>query len=388
MNNTYCIPIECKEILEKKIASLQKKAEKCGKAFNVEFGDSYAKERAIISVDEFGVWHKEGTSLVEVFDLTIKNDEIIKNNGYQVVAKIEHLEGGNIVRRVTEDDNPEWYHVGGYCEHCGTKHSRKFTFVVKHENGTFKQVGLSCLKMYTGIDPQIIGICNELKDLIIDMDFDGWDFEKRPVETVYDFKKALAMAVKIIKSQGYVKTSMLGSNKEILSEMMLGHMSVNKEDEKKAEEIIEMLESISEEDTGKYGLYNIKAIAHSGYCKASHFGFIAYAPILIEDTIKAIEEKKKREQEKNAEKAMSNYVGEVGEKIKVNISDAKLVTKWENQFGYTYLYKFVDNDGNVFVWFASKCADIENAETVTGTVKDHSEREGIKQTVITRCKIA
>ena len=75
----------------------------------------------------------------------------------------------------------------------------------------------------------------------------------------------------------------------------------------------------------------------------------------------------------------------------------KLLTSWETQYGMTYLYKMVDENGNVFIWYASKrfgkfdpdgaWEDFSQAK-IKATIKDHTERDGVKQTVVTRCKVA
>ena len=45
--------------------------------------------------------------------------------------------------------------------------------------------------------------------------------------------------------------------------------------------------------------------------------------------------------------------------------------------------------GNVFTWAASSHQDLEigHVYTVLGTIKDHSEYKGTKQTVLSRCAI-
>lgn len=76
---------------------------------------------------------------------------------------------------------------------------------------------------------------------------------------------------------------------------------------------------------------------------------------------------------------------------------------WETSFGYhesiQYLHKFKDEAGNIYIWKTgnSMCkvtSDgyefIKEGEKVTlkATVKEHGDYNGIKQTVLTRCKIA
>lgn len=63
---------------------------------------------------------------------------------------------------------------------------------------------------------------------------------------------------------------------------------------------------------------------------------------------------------------------------------------FDGYYGLTYLHTFV-KDGYTFTWFTSK--DLEELEkgdivTLKGTIKEHKEYKGYKQTVVTRCKIA
>jgi hypothetical protein len=57
-------------------------------------------------------------------------------------------------------------------------------------------------------------------------------------------------------------------------------------------------------------------------------------------------------------------------------------------WGTTWLYKFTDEAGNVFTWFASSPVnDEDKVLTIKDTVKKHEEYKGIKQTVMTRCRV-
>ena len=58
-----------------------------------------------------------------------------------------------------------------------------------------------------------------------------------------------------------------------------------------------------------------------------------------------------------------------------------------NDFGTTYLYKFADEAGNVFIWYASRPIELQERMTLKATIKAHNERNGVKQTVLTRCKV-
>lgn len=58
-----------------------------------------------------------------------------------------------------------------------------------------------------------------------------------------------------------------------------------------------------------------------------------------------------------------------------------------DDFGTTYLYKFADEAGNVFIWYASRPIELQERMTLKATIKAHNEWNGVKQTVLTRCKV-
>jgi len=103
--------------------------------------------------------------------------------------------------------------------------------------------------------------------------------------------------------------------------------------------------------------------------------------------------KKEEQDRKNAEAAkeaqVSKHVGELGERLEFIIGSVTCVTGWETQWGYTYLYRIKDVDGNVFIWKTSKFidSDEELGNILRGTVKEHSEYNGVHQTVLTNCTI-
>ena len=111
--------------------------------------------------------------------------------------------------------------------------------------------------------------------------------------------------------------------------------------------------------------------------------------------------------------ARSNFVGEVGDKLEIKATLTNCITyEKSNYYGYgtvtAHIYKFIDSDGNILVWFTESGIDAKEGDRVTlkATVKKHSyytEREdkkydeisgeeikqdgGTKQTILTRCKV-
>lgn len=105
-------------------------------------------------------------------------------------------------------------------------------------------------------------------------------------------------------------------------------------------------------------------------------------------------EREAREAEIKAQKAISQHVGQIGDKIKIKGTYVRSGSWEQNSFrGWgtdtMYIHIFKDADGNVFTWKTQKglSADYGNAVDIIGTVKNHSEYKDEKQTELTRCKV-
>lgn len=102
-----------------------------------------------------------------------------------------------------------------------------------------------------------------------------------------------------------------------------------------------------------------------------------------------IEAIKKAEYKKQNNIKASEYVGEIKDKIDIEAT-LKFWVNWDSEYGTQTLYSFLDDNNNIFVWKTSNWLDLEKETKVNlkGTIKDHKEYRGDKQTVLTRCKIA
>ena len=91
--------------------------------------------------------------------------------------------------------------------------------------------------------------------------------------------------------------------------------------------------------------------------------------------------------ERMAADAASDHVGTIRTRIEF---EAHVIGVYgsEGFYGHTDIVKFRDADGNLFVWFASGYTGLEreNRISIKGTIKEHDEFRGVKQTVLTRCK--
>ena len=91
----------------------------------------------------------------DVFDLTITFSDTFKFNGWKPVVYFNHKD--NVMLQLDLDANYA-YDIeqglkDGKCDHCNTNRYRGETWLLKHEDGAFKQVGTTCVKDFTGVDP-------------------------------------------------------------------------------------------------------------------------------------------------------------------------------------------------------------------------------------------
>ena len=382
MTSTYIIPSIAKEELQKKLEKLSKKANAYGNHLTWSFGEEFVATRNVYTIDHVSN-KKVATGEQKVFavEVTIDSD-IIKKDGYTVVAQIEAVGYEQNLVKMFDESQPElaWYTMPLFCEHCGTRRVKRFSFIVRDESGHYKQVGKTCLKDYCGIDPKIIAMSQELTDEIIEeYGIDEYDFAGSG-EFCYDVLRTIAEAYEIVKKYGYVKSE---ENHSTKSRLMYdtGKIEPSAEAVAFAQKMQEELTKVENRDLSDF-LRNVKSLILAKYCRMNAFGYLAYAPVAFEKLMK----QREQEQNRNQTKGLGDYIGNVGEKITVDIKESKLITSWETLYGWTHLYKFVTTDDNVLVWYASKGFDGEPIK-ITGTVKDHKEYDGEKQTVLTRCKI-
>lgn len=104
-------------------------------------------------------------------------------------------------------------------------------------------------------------------------------------------------------------------------------------------------------------------------------------------------EKERQEAAERAEKAKSQYVGKVGDKLDVKAVykfsawyETKAFCGYGMQTNYIHTFKVGDN---TLVWKTTRGLGLEKETEVTlkGTIKEHNEYKGEKQTILTRCKV-
>ena len=385
------------ERLTKKMTRIQNKCKRYGCEFHFEeVGEEFRDIKTGEDIEGKPIYTTTRFVIVEAEGLAIVND-------WQFVASIDHTEEGNIINKAVDIEIPDRYYKNSpVCEHCGNRRVRH-TFIVQNTiTGEFKQVGRSCLKDFTqGMSAEgVAEYTSAFEELIVG----ETPYAGCRVDTYITTTEFLRYVAECVRHFGYTKNEpgvrstrdrafdywevdnnpRMGEKRRdaLRAEMReVGFNANSPEAEELTTNALAWLFTQSEDNNYMHNLITACKLTHSNY---KRLGIISSLfPTYNRDL--EVQAKKKAEAEV---KAVSDFVGGVGERIEVGVSEIRCVTGWETQWGYTYIYKIVSTDKNVFTWKTSVDVDMENVKTIKGTVKEHKEYCGEKQTELTRCKLA
>ena len=389
----YEIYVEYMNELRKKIKSIRNKCAKYGCDFHYEEIEEVI--RPVVS--------ESGERMSAVF-VVVDVDGIAKVNDWEFIARIEHTASGNIIYKALHDvEIPERYYTcSPYCEHCNSIRHRVDTYLVRNViTNEIKQVGKSCLQEFTsGMSASFAAYLASVRELFQTAQSRNIPLNAKRVYSI-DTSLALQCAVEVVRIFGYIPVteSQTTTTKERLihwfnvythrndDRQILSSMKRNQFNPESVE-IVDMAGKVKDcilscTDNSEY-MHNLKVILNMPYIGYQHFGLIASA---IPTYYRMIA---KMSDVNNS--SPSEYVGNIGDKISIQIDDISCITSWDTCYdGYhtvtTYLYKILDEDSNEFIWKTSKNLNLDTCAAIAGTVQKHAEYNGVKQTWLTRCKV-
>jgi hypothetical protein len=370
---TANILVAKKSDVESRLVQLVKKCAKKGfTAPTWTFGNTYKSE--------------EGMRIA----LTVENATPCYG-GWTFVAALTHIEDETVVRAAPGEQCPQNFRATGpVCEHCGHNRARKETYVVRHEDGSHKQVGSTCLADFTGCRDAVsvinqAGMWRELSDI---MD-DGSSCGHRVFDCLEDYLLWVAACIRLFGWMSKGKAEL----ENVQSTCNQAYMVYSAPDKSKFdvtviaedhETVAHTLEWVLSVDADNDYMMNLQAIARVGYFTPKTMGLAA-------SMIAACNAAEARVREDAARK-VSQYVG-TPKKRQNFVAKLSYVSGYSTQYGYTTVLGFTTQEGNVLVWKSTSDtglgkADVSKTYNITGTVKEHEEFRGVKQTVILRCKLA
>ena len=380
------------EDVRKRLERLEAKAKRYGVPFSYSVGVPHVISYREESLDNAAhcVRRSAEAHYAEVVDMTI-SEEAICSNGWEVVAKIDHNDNGeggynNCVFWLDGVDHGTTYaHAAPHCDHCNTDRRRSTTYLVKRGE-ELRQVGASCLHDYTGILPWLAVAFAEFSTLAVE-EGETYDPEIVAGSVVTATEEILACAVASVRKNGYANSESRRPTKwEMLEE------TPTDSDRKTAADIIDFFQNLDTE--GDNFASNTRAVICSTYCKPKVYGFIAYAPRFYEKEMAKRAREAARKAKHEAEAAASAYFGEVGQRVTIHAEKIEVVASWFTNYSYygesVYLYKIHATESGVFMWKTSTPIDEDERNkphAIKATIKAHNDYNGVRQTVLTRCKI-
>lgn len=404
------------DALKKKVQRIEKKCAKYGCDFHFEeVGEEYRE----VTLPKSMQTEKDETVTCRFVIVEVEGVAII--NDWELVAYTERTEKGNIYSKVnTEVEIPTRYRASDcFCEHCKTRRARKNTCIVRNiKTDEFKQVGNTCLKEFTqGLDASVVTMFASFKDAFEEA-------QEAPIggcgwrERYLDKETMLRYTAETIRHFGYAKSDSRRSTKERMLDYYnadhngwsgffptevamkikgeMAEVGFNAESEEAKQMTKDALAWIAEQEESNDYMHNLKVACSLEYVGYRNLGILVSLFPTYNRELEREAQRKLREEERARELEqgkLSQFDGEVGQRITRNVVSCKVVTSWTNCYdGYypttTYMYKFVTEDGNILIWKTSKDFDEKKVKTITGTVKEHNEFREVKQTVLTRCKVA
>lgn len=378
----YNIPVSHLDKLQKQVQRIKNK----GANITFEVGPEIYIEDPKIE----GVFHK--CREVEV-------EGSYKINGWEFIATIEHGEGRNIIRAISDElatQIPDRYWTcGKECEHCNKVRDRKDTYLVyNEEHQEWKQVGKTCLKDYTkGLDAEtcaqlaeVIDSCKYLADEADEEAFIGGGFRG----PTYDYIKAdkiKKIAYKYVQENGYKKD---GVTANALADIIYSAKSgeAPKASDEEMAEINQWVEELRE--TSPY-FWNAKTAWSKEYLESRDLALISsLISVFFKD--KAVKAQQAAEAERLAADTSNVTVGSIGDRITITVKNARVLYTKSNSHASYYaepsnVWEIIDEEGHTFIWSTSIGTEIKEGDKITATVKDFKEFRGRQQTVLTRGKI-
>jgi hypothetical protein len=319
-------------------------------------------------------------------------------NGWDVVARIEPVDGGNLVHCTPGVDSvdPKWRTWGNKCQHCDKKRKRNDLVILRDGDGHEMAVGRNCLADFLGCEGQQVNLSYWFDEVKLG----GDDYlSGGMMEVLLTPMQALVAASALIRKHGWVSRAMADQNEtESTSSLMWYWLRKSEKYIKESGQLVaddtdvEIASStiawcLEHIDSDKEYTRNLALLCQQQVVEDRQLGYIASA---IPAWQRATQERVERESKQHKPKEWVD-----GEKVKslpVKVLRTKVIPGYMG--GLTTIISMVaEDDDNQYplVWFATGLHEYQSGDEVlvSGTVKDRNEHEKYgKQTILTRCKIS
>ena len=388
MEKIYELPLEAFEALETRISKLNKK-------YRVSVSTKVLRHS--LAKGENGIEYP----IVE-FEVCGEKPHL----GTHEVLAVKKVEGNHVlIFGPSAEDVPKkyWSLEENQCDHCSTMRSRKTFLILRNfETGEILQVGKTCVKEYTNSLEEEIFRLYRVYALYREAGQFNWDgYIPSSGYIVYDVRKYLAIASKVIASEGYVSSDEAFQNGELSTKQnccslydKFASEGFPEEfgDVDKVNDIISWWLGKNHRDDDAFW-QNVAEILKDGYCREKFLGLVTFLPNSYENYLERIRNMTPKYD------FLNDYPTgmAVGDKVSIEVVLRKR-SYYETNFSYygqtVGVYLMSDREGHCFLWktgAATMLDDVDLASEqpllLSGKIKEFSEYKGVKQTVLLRCKV-
>jgi hypothetical protein len=401
-DGSYVIPASRLDVLRAGVAQLNKRAAKLGMA-PVTVTAGAPRSEFVTKSDAYLA--NELRKVRWVLDVRLTGTVPVIA-GFAFVAKLDHLDGGNLVLRAPgyDGDLDGYRVVGSRCQHCGLDRSRAATFLVRDESGNIIQVGRQCLRDYTRTDDvegavKLFRCWSEFLKGFSDTEEGGWGFGRwQPESTPLDY---LAAAVANIRLRGFHKSGSDERSTRSFCDFICAPCPVDKgfkgdrelikswkamqpTDAQREQAAVVLAWVLASKDSSDY-MHNSRLACAERTVRERTEGILASLPVSYDKAMG-------REQERRERPEAGPHVGTVGERITTKIT-VKLARGYESEFGTGVMLLMLDAQNSALKTFSSgslsNVEDFDGEWFLIGTVKKHEtdQKYGHPVTLLSRVEL-
>lgn len=336
---------------------------------------------------------------VRLFRLEIHYPEI-KLGNWQVVGKLQAMEGGNLQFHVTGAKS-DAQAISAFaakpitCEHCKTNRRRKDAYILRDlASRAYKQVGGSCLLDFTGIDPSRALFLAKMWEVFRAEEDELLDFLRSSRSNAVGTREFLADVSFLAQTQGFVSSAKareigipatyqdaIGLTRQLERDTDLNarywkaremHLAV-------ADAIRDWAKQLPLEDSFNANVHLLLQ-SDSIELNPKHLAFAAASWAAYRKAMNL-----------NEARAKSVHIGEPGQKLN-RILTFRRAIPLDSVYGMSYLILLKDEDGNAVTWKTRACptwmlqADHDVRFNASFKVKHLDTYKGACQTAVSHLK--
>lgn len=369
------------EIAEKRIEAANRKLERAG-----------LEQRFTYTTEEYVELDKDGHAF-NAIAMTISHPAL-SVSGWNFVAAVDKTDDGSTITRTLPSQELNGYRPEQFqCDHCGSNRRRNSTYLLRNDEGEYKQVGSNCLQSFLGVKPAGLWMLDydpEANGEYIRKGGYSWGSSDSVIPTTELVAAALAVSE---GGEKYVSNKVasewgITSTVSDVRDYFFSRSSKKWEDTDHHEYVQEAQKLMSETTFDGDDDYNtnMRTLLSQEYTSIKHMGYVA--------SVIAAHKRQTATAERIAKPKAVGYLAQPKEKIsnvKLKVTKKIVSSGYFNGYERTSTLLIMEDDlGRQVKWSASGYKDFEEGSEITissATVKDTDIYNGNEQTIITRARV-